>query len=507
MIEQALGGDRSAIDRLVEKHRKSVFSIALQALGNRDDAFDVAQETLVYSVMHLPSIRDRTQFPSWLRNVTLSTCVDYRRRRGTRRLGEPISQLNEAIEEHNYLEKLAIHDAMSQLSESHRITLSLHYLGGWSLEEVAEILNVPLNTVRSRLMAAKKQMRTELEPLFMQRKTKRTMSASVFTLSEKHTSLLERAFPKSRILSLQAEIEAWMPFNNRVKLALDNGSEGEADFRTDLSHERIELMNLLNRLGITCSSALAPPIKDGKGGYLTLCEKTKGDNLLLWTLGGTPHRIRLATERAFEAIDRIQGVTGALLEDPIGQKLTRKTLTDEAQALLDDDKWASDPWLSGENGDIQGWRQDPWFKEALTNVQKAVADIDTPLVLTDYVHFFPNWIRIAPNDKSFDEPLGWPGDSRYQDNPIVEYTAPFGYIGDPLLGLAMVWIYDCYPFIHTGFVEQFLWRRGVSRREFAPRLALQALKTIARQTNVNRPPDDKFWDSLHAYVDQALSWM
>jgi hypothetical protein len=98
---------------------------------------------------------------------------------------------------------------------------------------------------------------------------------------------------------------------------------------------------------------------------------------------------------------------------------------------------------------------------------------------------------------------------RLASNPIAEYVTPQGHIGDPLLGLTMVWIYDCYPFVHTGFVEQFLWRRGVSRREFAPRLALRALIEIQRALPLARPAGESgnYWDSLRGYVEQGLAWM
>jgi hypothetical protein len=57
-------------------------------------------------------------------------------------------------------------------------------------------------------------------------------------------------------------------------------------------------------------------------------------------------------------------------------------------------------------------------------------------------------------------------------------------------------------------VEQYLWRRGVSRREFAPRLALRALQTIARELPIARPTEGgEFWDSLRGYVEQGLAWM
>lgn len=86
-------------------------------------------------------------------------------------------------------------------------------------------------------------------------------------------------------------------------------------------------------------------------------------------------------------------------------------------------------------------------------------------------------------------------------------TRRLGHFGDPLLGLAMVWVYDCYPFVHTGFVEQFLWRRGVSRREFAPRLAIKALQMIALDLPVVRPEESSYWDGLHGWAEQALGWI
>jgi hypothetical protein len=74
--------------------------------------------------------------------------------------------------------------------------------------------------------------------------------------------------------------------------------------------------------------------------------------------------------------------------------------------------------------------------------------------------------------------------------------------------LAVVVAHDCYPFVHTGFVEQFLWRRSVTRREFAPRLALKALQMVARDLPVIRPAEGGgYWDGLRGWVEQALGWM
>jgi RNA polymerase sigma-70 factor (ECF subfamily) len=507
LVARAQAGDRLAADRLLQRHRRMVVAVAYHALRNTDDAHDVAQEALVYALVHLPELREPAKFATWLRNVTLTQCADYRRRRGTRRLGEPLTILTERAEEAAFAERFAIKEAVKRLSDAHRTTLLLHYAGGWSREEVAALLGVPVNTVRSRLMAAKRHLRADLD-IFDATRRKIMPVKETVALSEAQSSLIATAFPGARVVSVLTDPEPWVPFSPRVRLALADGSEKAVDFRGDIDLQKAELINTLARLGIPGPRIVhGPAARPAGNGYDTLCEVPAGENLLLWALGGTPHRLRLATERAFESIDRLQGATEALLADPVAKGLTRRTLSDEAAALTEDAKWKTDRWLNVPESDVRAWRQDPWFRDAAAKVAAAVKDISAPLVLTDYLHYFPNWVRIQPGADPFNEPSGWPGDPRYAENPIVEYVAPYGHIGDPLLGLAMVWIYDCYPFVHTGFVEQYLWRHGISRREFAPRLALQALKTMARQLPVKKPDDGSFWDAVHGWAEQGLTWM
>ena len=508
--------------RLMERHRRSVLALAFRTLGNADDAQDVAQEALVYVLQRLPELREAGKFAGWLRKVTLSLCADYRRRRGTRHLGEPLTLLNEASEEVCYAEAVTVRQAVASLSEPQQTTLLLHYVGGWSREEVAGILEVPLNTVRSRLMAAKRNLRAEL-PGFLPEPSFATsqgdpMPTDTFGLSNAQISLLNSgAFPDARILSVQNDTESWMPFCPRVRLALAGGTEKTVDFRGDIDPARAALLPVLERLGIPGPRLLAGPVprpsrerdvENWNGmDYWTLCETPRGENLTLWATGGTPHRIRLATERAFEGIDRLQGITAALQADPIGVALERRTLAEEVAILMDDSKWNADPWLAEEGHARTQWLQDPWFIDALAQVQAAVKGIRDPLVYTHYGHFFPLSYRTTAND-TFNEPFGAPGDPAYRKNPLVEFVQPFGHYGDPLLGLAMVWVYDCYPFVHTGFVEQFLWRRGVSKREFGPRLALKALQMIARDLPLARPAEGGgYWDGLRGWAELGLSWM
>lgn len=510
LVRRAQAGDRRAGGRLTERHRRSVLALAYRALEDADDAQDVAQEALVYALRRLPDLREAGRFAAWLHAITLSLCADYRRRRGTRRLGEPLSVLHERSEEQSHAEALAVRQAVAGLSDAHQTALLLHYVGGWSRQEVAAILGVPVNTVRSRLMAAKRNLRADLSGFFPEPTTSKgkPMPTHPLGLSETQLALISAAFPGGGFVGPD-DLDALRAPNVHVHFHIVvPGSDKVLEFRDDITPKQAALLPVLEKLGVPGPRLLGGPRADGAG-YQTLCETPRGESLTDWALGGTPHRIRLATERAFEGIDRFQGLTAALQADPVGARLERRTLSDEVLVLTDDARWAADPWLAEEGDGRTRWLSDPWFMGALAKVREAVADIHEPLAYTDYTHFYPQFYRIAPSSELFDEPLGAPGDPVYRKNPLVEFTRGFaGHFGDPLLGLAMVWVQDCYPFVHTGFVEQFLWRRGATRRDFAPRLALKALQMIARDLPLARPAEGGgYWDGLRGWAAQGLGWM
>lgn len=498
LIQASLQGDRQAFHTLAERYRKSVFRTAYGALENREDAQDVTQEVFVYAFQRLPELREPTRFAGWLRALTLSLCADYRRRRGTRRLGVPLSELNEQAEEKNLLERIAVRDAVADLPLSQQTTFLLRYVGGWSEQEVAELLHLSVNTVRSRLLTAKRRLRSNLSPLatrmLVEVKEATTLTRTIpNTLTEQHTALLARVFPKARVAEVTPEPEPWMPFAFRITLELPDGQRKSVDFRHDISPERLQLLEFLETQGIPVTRRLSSPESQSDGSFITLTETPTGENLLHWALGGTPHRLRIATERGLEGIERLQTVTEALQNSAIGAQIPRQTLLDV---------WGEIQAKGGEH------LQYAWFIDRMRQVEALLNDIKSPLVYTHYLHFFPNWLRVDLELEDLNEPVGYPGDLRLKANPISEFIAPYGHFGDPLLGLSMVWIYDCYPIVHAGFVEQYLWRHGVSRREFAPRLALQSLKIIQRELPVARPPDAEayYYDALHAYVEQALAW-
>ncbi len=206
-------------------------------------------------------------------------------------------------EEANYSKSLVVRRAISQLSETLRTSILLHYVGGYSITEVTDLVNVPAKTVSRCLMAAKQKLRVDLLPeiltqLFMPEKTN--------SWSPDRVSLIAAMYPNSKILSVQEITEPRMPFASRVNLSLSIGEATTFDVRYDLTPERAELLRVLATNGITGPQLIFGPKRTSDDAeWMSHTEVPRGGNLLLWALGGTRHRIRLATERAYQAINKL----------------------------------------------------------------------------------------------------------------------------------------------------------------------------------------------------------
>jgi hypothetical protein len=237
------------------------------------------------------------------------------------------------------------------------------------------------------------------------------------------------------------------------------------------------------------------PDPENENSLVALTAAPHGENLLTWALqGNLPHRIRAATNVTIAAIDQLHGLTDGLLADPVGAELPRRPLSLDLSEIVE----KGSPWMS-----------DPLFTDAIERLTPLVDEISkaTPLVYTNDL-YFPNFLRVMGGTANFSAaaPFGWPGDPRGDAGQVVtEFVQPFGWFGDPILGLAKFWTYDCYPFVHTGLVERYLYEKGISKSDFAPRLAVRALWTLQRELPVERPAEGtEYWDSQIALLRHAL---
>jgi RNA polymerase sigma-70 factor, ECF subfamily len=177
-IRRFLGGDVEAFDQLVRKWEARVFNLAWRFLGNRHDAQDVVQETFLSVFQSLNQLRDPKSFPTWLYRIALNHCrANWRARSSNLSLDERVADgegeekgpsLASLIAAHSRdpLETVdLVRKAMTSLSQDHRMAIILKEYLGLSLAEVAEVMDCPLSTAKSRLYHGLREVQKNLKRL------------------------------------------------------------------------------------------------------------------------------------------------------------------------------------------------------------------------------------------------------------------------------------------------------------------------------------------------------
>jgi RNA polymerase sigma-70 factor, ECF subfamily len=178
LIESCLAGSREAYGQLVERYQSRLFHSLLHMLGSKEDAQDVAQDTFVQAFEKLSTFRGQSQFYSWLFRIGFNLAVTDKRKRkrmsvsieGRRDAsGVEPSDLNPTTEP-SYAMDVAdrqrlVQQALAELATEFRTALVLKEMDGMSYEEIAEVLSIPLGTVRSRIHRARLELKEKLSAL------------------------------------------------------------------------------------------------------------------------------------------------------------------------------------------------------------------------------------------------------------------------------------------------------------------------------------------------------
>ena len=163
-LSQAAAGDQSSFADLVTAHRAMVFSIAFHYLQDRSLAEDVAQEVFLELYQKLSDIESPAHLKYRLRRVTVHRCIDQGRRRIHRREtaldGMPEPAAESAMSDPALLGKLR--QTLAALPEKQRMMVVLRYQEDLGPAEIAELMSVPVNTVKSTLYRSLEDLRKKL---------------------------------------------------------------------------------------------------------------------------------------------------------------------------------------------------------------------------------------------------------------------------------------------------------------------------------------------------------
>ena len=171
LIQAALQGQSSAFGRLVQKYQDRLFNAMVHMLGDAEDARDTVQDAFVQAFVKLETFQQTAAFYTWLYRIAFNSAISRRRRsRPVESLdrnretsgdepadaaaGDPLESQERAAQ---------VRQALSQVSPEHRQILVLRDIDDLSCEEIGEVLQLPVGTVRSRLHRARLQLKELLQ--------------------------------------------------------------------------------------------------------------------------------------------------------------------------------------------------------------------------------------------------------------------------------------------------------------------------------------------------------
>jgi RNA polymerase sigma-70 factor (ECF subfamily) len=181
LVEAAQAGDKHAFELLVGKYQRRILRLISRLVRDAAEVEDVAQEAFIKAYRALPGFRGESAFYTWLYRIAINTAKNWLATRGRR---APTSTPNDVEEAETFDEATALREvdtpdsillskqvaeavnrAVDRLPEDLRQSIVLREIEGMSYEEIAEAMNCPIGTVRSRIFRAREAIAAELRPL------------------------------------------------------------------------------------------------------------------------------------------------------------------------------------------------------------------------------------------------------------------------------------------------------------------------------------------------------
>ncbi|MBP9902510.1 MAG: sigma-70 family RNA polymerase sigma factor [Verrucomicrobia subdivision 3 bacterium] len=174
MVRRAQKGDLAAYDELVRRYQQRIYATVYHMTSNHEDANDLAQEAFIKAYQALKTFKGGSSFYTWVYRIAVNKTLNFLKQRKNR-TAMSLNDLDFSAENDPDLVALIsektprrdavlselqqkLNEAMQQLSEPHRLVVTLHDVQGLAHEEIAEIMECNVGTVRSRLFYARQQL-------------------------------------------------------------------------------------------------------------------------------------------------------------------------------------------------------------------------------------------------------------------------------------------------------------------------------------------------------------
>ncbi len=185
LVSQCQNGDPAAFEQLVGRYQDRVFNLVYRLAGHYQEAQDITQDVFLRALEHIGSFRQQAQVYTWLFRIAVNLAISRRRRHqrlrfvpleaaaggqdndGEATAGDPQNprqQRPEELAEQDERQR-QVARAVAELDEEFRSVLVLKDIEGLDYQEIADVLELPLGTVKSRLHRARSELRARLRPM------------------------------------------------------------------------------------------------------------------------------------------------------------------------------------------------------------------------------------------------------------------------------------------------------------------------------------------------------
>ena len=176
LISKVLSGDHQAYAGLVNRYQNYVFTLTLRMVKNREDAEEVAQDVFIKAYKYLADFRGASKFSTWLYTIVNNTCISFLRKKkleihslDNEKVFEVADSMDSGFRA-NLVEQKSrqsmVHNAIGLLGPDDAEIITLFYKSEQSLEEIAQILGLEVNTAKVRLHRARTKLKEKMETHF-----------------------------------------------------------------------------------------------------------------------------------------------------------------------------------------------------------------------------------------------------------------------------------------------------------------------------------------------------
>ncbi|MGL5348900.1 MAG: sigma-70 family RNA polymerase sigma factor [Peptostreptococcaceae bacterium] len=164
IVKKAIKGDVQAFEDLIEMYQERLYREAYHKCKHEDDIKEVIQETVYKAYRSIHTLKEPKYFKTWISRILINVCNDYLRKNGMVDLGYTEEDYKKEVVVNDTVEiKIDLYKAMDELEDKYKDAIMLRYIEDMKVEDISKILDRPINTIKTHIRKAIKDMKAMLK--------------------------------------------------------------------------------------------------------------------------------------------------------------------------------------------------------------------------------------------------------------------------------------------------------------------------------------------------------